>query len=129
MPVPTPFDQYNLMKGQSRGASKGWWPFGNTKTDESGAVSTEQVVGRFKGIVTVQTEKEKDEYLLRKTELVQQLKGKLNELSMKKRKKKLNMKLEQFDTSEGRLKFDAEMESLNIGHLQITKHIANLESD
>ena len=48
---------------------------------------------------------------------------------MKKRKKKVNMKLEQFDTSEGRLKFMAEMESLGIGHLEITKHLANLESD
>jgi hypothetical protein len=44
------------MKGQSRGASKGWWPFGGHREDESGAVSTEQVVGKFKGIVTVESD-------------------------------------------------------------------------
>lgn len=32
-----PFIQYFLKKGQSRGASKGWWPFGGGKEDESGA--------------------------------------------------------------------------------------------
>ena len=48
---------------------------------------------------------------------------------MKKTKEKLNMKLEQFDTMEGRLKFDAQMEKLGVGHLQITKHLVNLESD
>lgn len=63
MPKPTPFETYNLMRGQSRGASKGLWPFGKVmKTDESGQISTEQVVGKFKGIVTVQTEKDKEEY-------------------------------------------------------------------
>ena len=28
MPVPTPFETFELKRGQSRGASKGWWPFG-----------------------------------------------------------------------------------------------------
>lgn len=28
MPVPTPFATYEIKRGQSRGASKGWWPFG-----------------------------------------------------------------------------------------------------
>ena len=54
MPKPTPFETYNLMRGQSRGAKKSLWPFGKAqKTDESGSISTEQVVGKFKGIVTV----------------------------------------------------------------------------
>ena len=39
--------------------------------------------------------------------LVSNLKDRLNELSMKKTKEKLNLKLEQFDTMEGRLKFNA----------------------
>jgi hypothetical protein len=41
MPVPTPFDTYELKRGQSRGASKGLWPFSSSKEDESGAVTTE----------------------------------------------------------------------------------------
>jgi hypothetical protein len=37
MPIATPFHTYEIKKGQSRGASKGWWPFaGAGKTDESG---------------------------------------------------------------------------------------------
>lgn len=53
MPVPTPFHQYLIKRGQSRGASKGWFSFKDHKEDESGEVSTEQVVGKFKGIVEV----------------------------------------------------------------------------
>jgi hypothetical protein len=53
MPVATPFDQYDIKKGQSRGASKGLFGLFSKKEDESGAVTTEQVVGRFKGIITV----------------------------------------------------------------------------
>jgi hypothetical protein len=56
MPVASPFDQYDIKKGQSRGASKGFFGFGAKKEDDSGATTTEQVVGRFKGIVTVQSE-------------------------------------------------------------------------
>jgi hypothetical protein len=56
MPVPTPFNQFDIKRGQSRGASKGLLGGlfgGSSKTDDSGATSTEQVVGRFKGVVTV----------------------------------------------------------------------------
>lgn len=41
MPIPTPFQTYNLKRGQSRGASSGFFSFGAKKTDDSGAVSTE----------------------------------------------------------------------------------------
>lgn len=55
MPVVSPFDTFELKRGQSRGAAKGGlFGFGKQhKTDESGEVSTEQVVGLFKGTVTV----------------------------------------------------------------------------
>jgi len=42
MPVPSPFETFDLKKGQSRGASKGWSLFGSgQKTDASGETSTE----------------------------------------------------------------------------------------
>jgi hypothetical protein len=41
MPISSPFDQYDIKRGQSRGASKGWWPFAGHKEDESGEVTTE----------------------------------------------------------------------------------------
>jgi hypothetical protein len=36
-----PFICYDLKRGQTRGASKGWWPFSGNKEDDSGATSTE----------------------------------------------------------------------------------------
>jgi len=65
MPVKTPFHVFNLKKGQSRGASKGLLGglFGGApKTDASGAVTTEQEMGLFKGVITVQSQIEKIEY-------------------------------------------------------------------
>ena len=62
MPQPTPFVQYELKKGQQRGASKGWLSFGAQKTDDSGQLDTEQIMGRFKGLVTIFSEQGKKDY-------------------------------------------------------------------
>ena len=57
MPVESPFDQFMIKKGQTRGASKGLLSlFGSKKEDESGETNTEQIMGKFKGIVTVESE-------------------------------------------------------------------------
>jgi hypothetical protein len=54
MPKETPFASFDIMRGQSRGASKNWWSFGmKQKQDDAGQITTEMVVGKFKGIVTV----------------------------------------------------------------------------
>ena len=65
-------------------------------------MSTEQVVGKFKGIVTVQTENDKAEDARRKAELLFQLKQKLNTLSKQKLGKNFNMEMTMLDTLEGR---------------------------
>ena len=78
MPVPTPFMQYDIKKGQSRGASKGLFSWGAVKTDDSGAVNTEQVMGKFKGLITVFSKQGKEEYYDYKNELIHDLKVKLN---------------------------------------------------
>ena len=72
LPVPTPFNQYDLKRGQTRGASKGIWASitGNYKEDESGQVNTEQIVGRFKAVIEVEIKEEKKEYKKRKIQLV-----------------------------------------------------------
>ena len=130
MPIPTPFEAFELKRGQSRGASKGFWPFGGAKKqDASGETSTEQVVGIFKGTVTVQSEEDKKQYDEKKAELVHNLKIKLSNLSMSKTGKPLVLNLEKMDTMEGRQKFEIEMEHLGVSHLQITKKLADLESD
>lgn len=56
MPVKTPFHVFTIKKGQSRGASTGLFAglFGGAgKTDASGAPTTEQEMGNFKGVITV----------------------------------------------------------------------------
>jgi hypothetical protein len=63
MPIASPFHTYAIKKGQSRGAGQGWWPFkGAGKQDDSGESSTEQIMGTFKGIVTVESKEDRAEY-------------------------------------------------------------------
>ena len=54
---------------------------------------------------------------------------KLNNLSLKKTGKPVELNLEKLDTMEGRQKFELSLEPLGITHLNITQHLANLESD
>jgi hypothetical protein len=60
-----------LEKGQTRGAKGSLWEsFTNsTKKDASGEVSTKQVTGRFKSIITVETKEESVAYYAKKREL------------------------------------------------------------
>lgn len=69
MNKPSQFDAYNLKKGQIRGAG------GNAltnlfskikKQDMTGKVDSEQVVGKFKGLIEVSNEKENKSYLHRR---------------------------------------------------------------
>jgi len=130
MPVPTPFQQYEIKKGQARGASAGFSLFGSgPKTDESGSVSTEQVMGKFKGIVTVQSLKEKDDYAKTKSDKIETLKNNLSAISLKQTGKPFELDLEMMDSAEGRAKFSHEMQHMGVAHLKITKHLADLESD
>ena len=61
MPVKSPFHQFDIKKGQSRGASKGLLSMfgGGPKTDASGSVTTEQDMGVFKGVITIESEIER----------------------------------------------------------------------
>lgn len=60
------------------------------------------MVGKFKGIVTVQTEKDKEDYAQRKGDLLAKLKTKLNTLSKNKLGKPFKMEMDMLDTLEGR---------------------------
>ena len=104
MPVKTPFHVFKLKKGQSRGASAGLFGglFGAAKTDASGQVTTEQEMGLFKGVITVESTEEKKKYQEEKADLIHRLKVKLDQLSKKKREKPFEFKLEMMDSAEGR---------------------------
>jgi len=131
MPVKTPFHVFKLKKGQSRGASAGLFGglFGAAKTDASGQVTTEQEMGLFKGVITVESTEEKKKYQEEKADLIHRLKVKLDQLSKKKREKPFEFKLEMMDSAEGRQKFSHETEDLGVGHLDIVKYLGDLESD
>lgn len=59
MSMPSPFDQYFIKRGQSRGASKSFFSFKAAKEDDSGAVTTEKIVGKFKGLINVVSENDR----------------------------------------------------------------------
>ena len=41
MPLATPFDQFDIKRGQTRGAQKSLNPFASKKVDDSGSISSE----------------------------------------------------------------------------------------
>ena len=77
----TDFNCYQIKRGQTRGASGGGGFFGmlsSDKTDESGAPSTEEIVGKFKGLITVtrkSDEKEKRNRINKKLSTIIELIG------------------------------------------------------
>jgi hypothetical protein len=99
------------------------------KTDASGSPSTEQEMGKFKGVITVESQQEKEAYATEKMDLIHDLKVKLNQLSLKRTNKPLELNLEMMDSAEGRESFRNQMQEIGIGHLEVTKHLADLESD
>jgi hypothetical protein len=72
LPIPTPFNQYDLKRGQSRGASVSIWAklTNQVRTDASGQATTEKVVGRFKAVIEVEDKEKKAAYLKKKADLI-----------------------------------------------------------
>ena len=128
LPKPQPFDTYYLKRGQTRGASKSLWPFSSAKEDESGSVDTEQVVGRFKCIIDIESEKEKKEHAEQRESKMHELKLKLNALSIKKTKKAIDFNIDEIATMEGKMRFRTQMDNLGVGHLEIEKFISDMHT-
>ena len=58
-----PFRNIDIKRGQSRGLKKSWFSFfSSDKTDESGEVTNEKVVGKFKGRIRVYNKEEQAQY-------------------------------------------------------------------
>lgn len=57
----SPFNTYDIKKGQARGNASGMFSSGNK--DESGQTSTEKWVGLFKGVVEVENKEDRERYL------------------------------------------------------------------
>lgn len=62
-PEKSPFNSYDIMRGQSRGVTKTVGVFkSGTKKDESGSLSTLKKVGTFKGIIEIESQEAKEVY-------------------------------------------------------------------
>lgn len=68
-----PFLNVPIKRGQSRGLKKSWFNFGGDKTDESGSVSNEKIVGSFKGRIRVYNDDEEKEYRAEKREKMEKI--------------------------------------------------------
>ena len=64
----SPFDQFPIIRGQSRGASKGM--FSETKMDEAGQVSTVKEVGKFKGLINVYDKPVMEDFMRQREEMI-----------------------------------------------------------
>ena len=68
-----PFLSVPIKRGQSRGLKKSWFSFGADKTDESGQVSNEKIVGSFKGRIRVYNDEEEKRYKAEKREKMERI--------------------------------------------------------
>jgi len=79
MSEPTVFDVCEIKRGQTRGADDDnplgavFRLFCKVHTDDSGETDTEQVVGKFKGLVSVATDEHKQLYADSKAKLIGKL--------------------------------------------------------
>jgi len=56
MPKESPFNSFDIVRGRSRGFQNPLWRLTKKmKQDHSGEISTETVVGKFKGLIQVQS--------------------------------------------------------------------------
>ena len=87
------------------------------------------MVGFFKGIVEVESREDKYAYNERKRELLDELVDKLKRISAKKSGREIDVDLEALGNAMDRKRFEVELRKLDVAHLNISKHLANLESD
>lgn len=129
--ISSPFQTYNIMRGQSRGAKASFWAslMNEVKEDESGQVSTMELMGKFKAVIEVEVKEEKEEYFLEKEELFRKLQQALKALAESRQITDFKLDLDKLETIEGREEIEDEMEPLGIRHLRITKVLADIQSD
>ncbi len=77
------FHTVNIMRGQSRGLSKGWFSFFiKQKTDESGQSTNEKIVGQFKGRILVENPSDKERFKMQKERDMKTVYQLLNEIHL-----------------------------------------------
>ena len=104
LPNPSPFNQYDLKRGQSRGAKVSAWKslFGGVKHDASGEADTTQITGRFKAVIEVEGREDKREYLRNKHDMIDRLVASLKQLAKNRNMEDFDLNLDVLETMEGR---------------------------
>lgn len=103
--------------------------FKKTKKTADGALSDEKVVGAFKGIIEVESKDDRDKYQFEKQKLLNELGNSINEIAKKKTNQSMDLELADLCTAEERNKFKLQMRTLNLAHLDILTHVANIQSE
>jgi hypothetical protein len=129
--IASPFQTYSITRGQSRGAKAGLWAslMNEVKEDESGQVSTIELMGKFKAVIEVEVKEEKEAYFQEKEQLFRKMQESLQALADSRGIKNFVLDLDKLETIEGREEIEEEMAPMAIRHLKITKVLADIQSD
>jgi hypothetical protein len=119
----SPFNNFIIKRGQSRGLSKGWF-WQKRNTDESDQVSTVKEVGEFKAIVSVVNKNIDEELKLVKQTRIDILKQTLNNLSQKLFDEPFNFDYDTLVSAEGRELFAAKLQQMGCENLNIHKYFS-----
>lgn len=115
-----PFQSFDVLRGQSRGLSKGW--FTNKQTDEAGQVTNVKKVGQFKGIVSIVNKEREDGFKVVKETRINILKESLNTLSQRMFETDFEFDYNTIGTAEGREIFRSKLQQLGCDQLKVDKH-------
>lgn len=87
------------------------------------------MVGFFKGIIEVESKEDKQNYKVKKAQLIDTLQSLLKQISMAKIGREITIDVETLGSAVERRKLEAEFRKIDVAHLDIVKHLAYLESD
>lgn len=120
----SPFKEYKIFRGQSRGLSKSW--FFTDNLDEAGQVSTVKEVGKFKAIVSVQNLDKSKDHTRAIEPKIQELKELINTLYFKITNEQFMFDYSKLELAEGREEFASLMKKINCRDLNIQNLLMNI---
>ena len=120
-----PFISVNIKRGQSRGLKKSMFGglFGADKTDESGEVSNERVVGYFKGRIKVANDDEEKEFNTEKKEKMEEILSLIKTIHMKTFKQPLDIELSDLTSAEMQQAFVSKLETMDIANPSLVEFL------
>jgi hypothetical protein len=102
-----PFHTSDIVRGQSRGLGGGFFSmFKKTRTDDSGMVTNQKIVGMFKGRISIENKDEKDSFKAIRESRVKIIVSLIKDLYERNNGKPLEFELADLESYEKRSKFD-----------------------